>query len=166
MTRVEAIYLSKRFLRDQIFRKYPRIAQSIMEGSKLRYMQNIRKVLNDQRMGHLKDVNAQSRYKTFSIQDKFQNLDKPNSIPLSFAKKPVKNYRNRDLSTPMGSIISIPPMNHEPKATTLGTQESLTSSLTQSSAIGIIKESFSPKFNRTDLAFIIKQRLQHCDQEM
>ena len=38
MTRVEAIYLSKKFLREEIFRKYPKIAQPIMEGSKNRYM--------------------------------------------------------------------------------------------------------------------------------
>lgn len=38
ITRVEAIYLSKRFLREEIFRKYPKIALPIMEGSKTRYM--------------------------------------------------------------------------------------------------------------------------------
>jgi hypothetical protein len=69
-TNVEAISLSKRFLRGEIFKKYPKIAEKIMIGARSRYMKNIKNVLQEQRLKHMKEVNIQSRYKTFNIEDK------------------------------------------------------------------------------------------------
>ena len=108
MTRVEAIYLSKRFLREQIFKKYPKIAQLIMEGSKSRYMQNIRSVLTKQRLTHVKEINAQSRYKTFSILEKNSNQEKNGDKSNMFTQRKKRMNFNNDLRTPMGSILSVP----------------------------------------------------------
>ena len=46
---VKAITLTKEFLVDYIFQKYPLIAYKIKEGSQYRYFKNIRKVLMEVR---------------------------------------------------------------------------------------------------------------------
>ena len=70
VTNVEAISLSKSFLRGEIFKKYPKVAEKIMKGARDRYMKNIKNVLMEQRLKHMMEINIQSRYKTFNIEDK------------------------------------------------------------------------------------------------
>ena len=54
---VEAISLSKKFLRSEIFPKYPTIAAKIMKGAQFRYMKNIKNKLNDKRNKHIEEIN-------------------------------------------------------------------------------------------------------------
>ena len=168
MTRVEAIYLSKKFLREEIFRKYPKIAQPIMEGSKNRYMQNIRQVISNQRMSHLKEVNAQSRYKTFSIKEKNSITEKIGEELGNMFSHRIRKMKSThiDLKTPMGSIISAPlsQSNQNPRShlnvTTKIDENSNSNETCSDSVKSSIKDLFNPKGNcRTDLAFIIRQRL-------
>lgn len=60
---VKAITLSKEFLVDYIFQKYPLIAYKIKEGSQYRYFKNIRKVLMQVRQQHIQKINKESPYK-------------------------------------------------------------------------------------------------------
>jgi hypothetical protein len=58
-----------------IFKKYPKIAEKIMMGAQNRYMKNIKNVLMEQRLNHMKEINIQSKYKTFNIEEKGHDVD-------------------------------------------------------------------------------------------
>ena len=45
INKISAYSLSKKFLQEEIFPKYPQIANKIKLGSELRYMWNVRRVL-------------------------------------------------------------------------------------------------------------------------
>ena len=45
INKISAYSLSKKFLQEEIFPKYPLIANKIKEGAELRYMYNVRRVL-------------------------------------------------------------------------------------------------------------------------
>ena len=49
INRISAYSLSKKFLQEEIFPKYPQIANKIKEGSKMRYLWNVRRVLQEQK---------------------------------------------------------------------------------------------------------------------
>lgn len=49
ISKISAYSLSKKFLQEEIFPKYPEIANKIKQGSELRYMWNVRRVLMEQR---------------------------------------------------------------------------------------------------------------------
>lgn len=49
INKVSAYSLSKKFLQDQIFPKYPDIANKIKQTSEIRYDKNVRSVLIGQR---------------------------------------------------------------------------------------------------------------------
>ena len=66
-------------MNDDIFVKYPKIAVKIKEGSKDRYMQNIREKIMEKREKHIKDINKSSQYKQF----KLMNKNGDNQEPLS-----------------------------------------------------------------------------------
>ena len=67
---IKAISLSKDFLLDSIFKKYPLIAHKIKEGSQYRYFYNIKKVLLAKREEHILKINKESPYKQINISDK------------------------------------------------------------------------------------------------
>jgi hypothetical protein len=46
---ISSFSLSKKFLNEEIFPKYPKIANKIKEGAEMRYKKNIRRVLLDQK---------------------------------------------------------------------------------------------------------------------
>ena len=46
---ISSFSLSKKFLNEEIFPKYPKIANKIKQGAEMRYMKNIRRVLLDQK---------------------------------------------------------------------------------------------------------------------
>ena len=127
-------------------------------------------------MTHLKEVNAQSRYKTFSIQDKNSITEKVGDQENIFNHKKRKlNSTHIDLKTPMGSIISAPmsQSNQNPRSgmnVTTKIEENSYSNSNETCSDSVkssIKDLFNPKGNsRTDLAYIIRHRLQYCDQEM
>ena len=45
INKISAYSLSKKFLQEDIFPKYPHIANKIKQGADLRYMLNVRRVL-------------------------------------------------------------------------------------------------------------------------
>ena len=67
---VEAIALSKTFLLDHLFQKYPKIGHKLKYTSERRYTKNIRDKLMTLRQAHIVEVNKQSPYKQIKIQDK------------------------------------------------------------------------------------------------
>ena len=74
---MEAISISKQFLNDEIFVKYPKIALKIKEGSECRYMKNVREVIMQKRQKHIVDINKSSQYKQFKLIDKNDNVNEP-----------------------------------------------------------------------------------------
>jgi len=60
---IEAISLSKSFLHDNIFSKYPRMAYELKVSAERRYINNISRVLHKQREQHIQKINSQSTYK-------------------------------------------------------------------------------------------------------
>ena len=70
VSEVKAFALSKRFLLQQIFAKYPEIANEIKEQSFGRYKKNIKSRLIKHRNEHLEEVNKKSSYKTIAVKDK------------------------------------------------------------------------------------------------
>lgn len=70
INKISAYSLSKKFLQEDIFPKYPQIANKIKQGSELRYMWNVRRVLMEQRQQHIMEMNKSSPYKSINQQDK------------------------------------------------------------------------------------------------
>jgi hypothetical protein len=54
---ISSFSLSKKFLNEEIFPKYPKIANKIKQGAEMRYMKNIRRVLLDQKQQHIREIN-------------------------------------------------------------------------------------------------------------
>lgn len=75
VSEVKAFALSKRFLLQQIFVKYPEIAADIKEQSFNRYKKNIKSRLIKHRNEHLEEVNKKSSYKNILVKDKAENRD-------------------------------------------------------------------------------------------
>ena len=70
VSEVKAFALSKRFLLQNIFVKYPDIAQEIKEQSYYRYKKNIKNRLIKHRNEHLDEINKKSSYKFIQVKDK------------------------------------------------------------------------------------------------
>ena len=83
ISKISAYSLSKKFLQEDIFPKYPLIANKIKQGADLRYKLNVRHVLMEQRQQHIQEINKQSHYKKVNITDKNQienNIELMNGI--------------------------------------------------------------------------------------
>ena len=70
ISKVSAYSLSKKFLQDNIFPKYPEIANKIKQTSEVRYDRNVRSELTGKRLQHVMEINKQSPYKAINITDK------------------------------------------------------------------------------------------------
>jgi hypothetical protein len=91
-----------------------------MMGAQNRYMKNIKNVLMEQRLKHMKEINIQSRYKTFNIEDKGHADEKrklamkkqkssptgPNMFNNKLTRQDYSSNQRMDLHTPKGSIES------------------------------------------------------------
>tara|TARA_B110000285_G_C15112535_1_gene612012 strand:+ start:1526 stop:2086 length:561 start_codon:yes stop_codon:yes gene_type:complete len=64
---VKAFSLSKKFLLQKIFPKYPHIAATIKKGCSDRYKKNVRQRLLKYRVEHVMEINKKSSYKSISI---------------------------------------------------------------------------------------------------
>lgn len=97
---IVAMQLEKQFLLRNIFPKYPKIAVKIKEKSEQRYINNVRRVLLNERQRHINDVNHQNSYKQINIVDKPENLLEYERQNKTFANPIEKSF----LKTPKGSI--------------------------------------------------------------
>lgn len=97
---IVAMQLEKQFLLRNIFPKYPKIAVKIKEKSEQRYINNVRRVLLNERQKHVNDVNHQNSYKQINIVDKPENLLDQERQHKAFTKIDEKSF----LKTPKGSI--------------------------------------------------------------
>jgi len=86
-----------------IFPKYPKIAVKIKEKSERRYLNNVRKVLLNERQKHILDVNHQNSYKQINIVDKPENQNDRTVYSKTFNKLDDKSSRSF-MRTPNGSI--------------------------------------------------------------
>mmetsp|Transcript_8653 Transcript_8653/g.13423 ORF Transcript_8653/g.13423 Transcript_8653/m.13423 type:complete len:104 (+) Transcript_8653:1527-1838(+) len=64
---MKAFSLSKKFLLQKIFPKYPYIAATIKKGCSDRYKKNVRQRLLKYREEHISEINKKSSYKAISI---------------------------------------------------------------------------------------------------
>ena len=108
---VEAIALSKKYLVDYLFPKYPQICHRIKENSEKRYTKNVRDKLMEKRQAHIIEVNKQSPYKQIKIQDKKKMVNQEKvdqkDIESSFLKRQFRitgdEDRKEHISTPNDS---------------------------------------------------------------
>ena len=70
MTEVEAFALSKKFLLNHIFPKYPNIYIEIMEDSKHRYNSTIKDDIMKHKQQHREIVNKRSSYNNIYVKNK------------------------------------------------------------------------------------------------
>jgi hypothetical protein len=73
--RVSAFALSKNFLANKIFPKYPEIAAEMKEQSFYRYKKNIQTKLLKHRNEHIEEVNKVSSHKVLSLKIKENSKD-------------------------------------------------------------------------------------------
>ena len=186
---IVAMQLEKQFLIRNIFPKYPKIAVKIKEKSERRYINNVRKVLLNERQKHILDVNHQNSYKQINIVDKPENQVEQHEFTGTKAFTKL-NEEKSFLKTPKGSIngsqsvsnnyhggkSSQPTTKHQ-NLPTEGSSNEMTNSghyfksnfLSKTSSADFIQQKSSKSempINETDINIILRRRLEGIENQM